>query len=274
MLSSPQGEEMIDFFERLEVSCRNKDSLLCVGLDPSPDPAVGQPGKAILEMNERVIEATSPYAAAYKPNIAFYEAYGAEGYEALEDTLKLIPDDIPVIIDAKRCDIGNTAQAYAKSLFERFGADAVTLSPYMGRDAVDPFLAYPGKGIFVLARTSNPGAKAVQDLRVGDAGEPLYLAVARECSSWSDSIGLVAAGNDYSALALLRRILPRAWFLAPGIGAQGGEADKAVEAGIRSDGLGLLAVVVRAVCGAQDPGKAARDYRDIMRKAVEAHSGN
>lgn len=264
---------MVDFFESLEISCRTKDSLLCVGLDPVPDPSSERPGRSIVDMNARVIEATSEYVAAYKPNMAFYEAYGSEGVSALEETLKLIPEDVPVIIDAKRCDIGNTAQAYARSIFDRFEADAVTLSPYMGRDAVDPFLAYPGKGVFVLARTSNPGAKAIQDLPVGEAREPLYLAVARECASWSVSIGLVAAGNDYPALAALRNALPRSWFLSPGIGAQGGEEDKAVKAGIRSDGLGLLAVVVRAVCGAPDPGKAAREYRDSMRRAVKANLG-
>jgi orotidine 5'-phosphate decarboxylase subfamily 2 len=261
---------MLDFFESLEASCRRKDSLLCVGLDPVPAGDAERPGTAILDMNERIIEATKEYAAAYKPNIAFYEAFGADGYLALEKTIALIPDDIPVIIDAKRCDIGNTAQAYAKSLFDHFEADAVTLSPYMGRDAADPFLTYPGKGLFLLARTSNPSAKAIQDLVVGEGMEPLYLAVAKECVSWSDRIGLVAAGNDYPALSLLRRHLPETWFLVPGIGAQGGEAEKAVKAGIRADGLGLLAVVVRAICEAPDPAKAARECRDAMRRAVAA----
>lgn len=262
---------MYNFFESLEASCRAKDSLLCVGLDPAPDPSAEWPGKAIVDMNARVIEKTCAYAAAYKPNIAFYEAYGADGMAALSKTMDLIPEGIPVIIDAKRCDIGNTAQAYAKSLFDHFEADAVTLSPYMGRDGVDPFLAYPGKGLFLLARTSNPGAKAIQDLSVGPEREPLYLAVAKECLSWStECIGLVAAGNDYPALSQLRRSFGQAWFLSPGIGAQGGEADKAVKAGIRSDGLGLLAVVVRAVCEAPDPGKAAMEFRDTMRRAVEA----
>jgi uridine monophosphate synthetase len=261
---------MGDFFEMLEDSCVRKDSLLCVGLDPVPDEESSNPGQDILDMNARVIEATSEYAAAYKPNSAFYEAFGVQGLTALEETLKLIPSDIPVILDAKRCDIGNTAQAYAKSAFESLDVDAITLSPYMGRDAVDPFLAYPGKGLFLLARTSNPGAKAIQDMKVGESGERLYRAVARECLSWSDRIGLVAAGNDYEALAVLRKDSPRAWFLSPGIGAQGGEADKAVAAGIRKDGRGLLAVVVRAICGSDDPGKAALEYRDAMRRSVEA----
>ncbi len=261
---------MKDFFTRLEESCRVKDSLLCVGLDPAPPKDSKNPAQAILDMNARVIEETKDYVAAYKPNMAFYEAYGSEGLKALESSLKLIPKDTPVILDAKRCDIGNTASAYALSLFGHLAADAVTLSPYMGRDGVDPFLSYPGRGIFLLARTSNPAAKEIQDLRVQPSGEFLYQVVARQCLSWSEAIGLVVAGNDYPALSLLRSEHPRAWFLSPGIGAQGGEADKAVKAGIRADSLGLLAVVVRAVCEAPDPGKAAREFRDLMRASVTA----
>jgi uridine monophosphate synthetase len=241
------------FFGRLEGLYREKDSLLCVGLDPALRPDHAGIRQELRDENARIVEKTAPYVIAYKPNIAFYEAYGIEGLLAFQDTLDLIPKEIPVIIDAKRCDIGNTAEAYAASIFGHYKADAVTLSPYMGKDAALPFLKHAGKGIFVLVRNSNPSAIALQDLQLKN-GDRLYEAVARECLSWGSHVGFVAAGNDYEALRRLREIAPDTWFLAPGIGAQGGEADQAM--------------VVRAICAAPDPAEAARDYRDTIRRAV------
>ena len=170
-----------------------------------------------------------------------------------------------MILDAKRGDIDSTARAYADALFGELGGDAVTLSPYMGKDSVDPFLSWEGKGVFVLCKTSNPGAGVFQGLDVGH--EPLFIKVARECSSWSERVGLVVAGNDAGALAAVRAAAPRAWFLAPGIGAQGGKADEAMRAGARADGSGVLVVAARSVAGAADPGAAARTLRDNMRRA-------
>ena len=268
----------MEFFSRLESFVRAQGSCLCIGLDPRLDSAEPDPFRAILAANRRIIDATAAYTAVYKPNVAFYEAFGAAGFDALEATLERIPDDIPVLLDAKRCDIGATAEAYALSLFGRLAADAVTLSPYMGRDAVDPFLAYADRGVFLLCRTSNPGAGFLQDLAVrrgddaaGAAADPeseaLYLRVARECAAWSDSVGLVVAGNDLVALRAVRSVAERAWFLAPGIGAQGGKADEAFAAGARPDGMGILVVAARSVAEAPDPAAAARSLRDSIEEA-------
>ncbi len=267
----------MDFFERIEEQAKSKGTSLCIGLDPyfSREERATRGDEACLEaaiaMNLRVIDATHAYAACYKPNIAFYEAFGPAGMAVLKRTLGAIPEGIPVILDAKRGDIDSTARAYADALFGELGADAVTLSPYMGKDTVEPFLAWEKKGVFILCRTSNPGAGTFQDLSV--AGEPLYLRVAREASSWSDRVGLVVAGNDAEALARARAAAPRAWFLAPGIGAQGGKADEAMRAGARDDGAGILVVAARSVAGAADPGAAARSLRDEMNRAsAEARS--
>jgi uridine monophosphate synthetase len=258
----------MSFFLRLSTSCRKRKSLLCIGLDPR----VGDeenPGTAIVEANRRVIEATLQYAAAYKPNIAFYECYGPAGLEALAATFEMIPDDVPVILDAKRNDIGATAEAYAKGVFEYFGADAVTLNAYMGRDSIDPFLAYADRGMFLLCKTSNPGGEDFQTLNVSDDGstQPLFVKIARTVCGWSDAVGLVVGGNDVEALVAVRTALPDAWILAPGIGAQGGSIDEAVNAGIREDGFGILPHVSRGVAGAPDPGEAARKLRDELNDA-------
>ncbi len=260
------------FFEKLEAVCTEKNTLLCVGLDPRVD--VKGPGaalKAIVEQNSRIIEETLPYAACFKPNIAFYEVFGPEGLKALKETLSLIPREIPVLIDAKRNDIGSTAQAYADSLIDFYKADAVTLSPYMGRDAVDPFLEKGDQhGAFLLCRTTNPGAAAMQDMMVkrpGGEEEELYISTARECISWGSQIGLVVAGNDTEALRKVRAACPETWFLTPGIGTQGGDMLEAVSAGCRADGLGILPNVSRSVAGAAEPGVAAKEFRDKLNEA-------
>ncbi|NNM53206.1 MAG: orotidine-5'-phosphate decarboxylase [Spirochaetales bacterium] len=256
----------MDFFERLEQVCQEKQSLLCVGLDPRLEVQEGDDVRAkIVEFNQRIIEATLPFAAAYKPNIAFYEAWGPEGLSALEDTLNLLPEGVPIILDAKRGDIGPTAEAYARAAYRLKGVDCVTVSPYMGRDAVDPFLKISNKAVFVLARTSNPSASELQDFRVKK--EPLYLRAARVAASWDRRVGLVVAGNDREALTRLRQILPDTWFLAPGIGAQGGTVQEACSAGLRRDGLGLLVVVAREIANASDPAGAARRLRDGINEA-------
>lgn len=257
----------MSFFLRLETSCRRKKSLLCVGLDPR----IGEEddaGQAIRDANRRVIEATLPYAAAYKPNIAFYECHGPAGLEALSSTLDMIPDDVPIILDAKRNDIGATAEAYAAGIFGYFGADAVTLNAYMGKDSIDPFLSYTDRGCFLLCRTSNSGAGDFQTIGVDD--EPLFVRVGRTVCCWSENIGLVVAGNDVESLELVRSAVPDAWFLAPGIGAQGGTADAAIAAGVREDGLGILANVSRSVAGAEDPGSAAKEFRDALNDARDS----
>ncbi|MBB6478376.1 orotidine-5'-phosphate decarboxylase [Spirochaeta isovalerica] len=257
------------FFTKLEKVCREKNTLLCIGLDPRVSPSDGESAAdLIIAQNKKIIEETAPYAACFKPNIAFYEIYGPEGLKALEETLNMIPDDIPVIMDSKRGDIGSTAEAYADSIFGHYKVGSTTLSPYMGRDAVDPFLKWEDRGVFLLCRTSNPSAGAVQDLMIGD--KTVYEYMASELTSWSDRVGLVVAGNDIPAMAKVRDIAPDAWFLAPGIGAQGGDMKEAVEAGMREDGLGILPNVSRAVSNAPSPGEAARKFRDEMNEARDA----
>ena len=262
---------MQSFFERLEARCRQIDSVMCVGLDPRPD--VGAPEEAaaaIVESNRRLIEATAPYAACFKPNIAFYERYGPRGLEALEATCAAVPPELPILLDAKRGDIGATAAAYADAV-TRTGAGAVTVSGYLGREAVEPYLAKPGLAVFVLVRTSNPGADEIQALTLADTHprhrHKLFEVIADRSVRWSRRLGLVVAANDPEALALVRREHPGVWILAPGVGAQGGSATEAVAAGLRSDGLGLLVAVSRSVAESEAPGDAARELRDEINAA-------
>jgi uridine monophosphate synthetase len=257
------------FFENLEATCREKHSLLCVGLDPRFEQRdCKKAAKQALEQNKRVIEQTLPYAACYKPNIAFYEAYGLPGLEALRETLDLIPKGMPVILDAKRNDIGQTASAYARSIFEIYGVDSVTLNPYLGPESIRPFLEYEGKGLFLLCRTSNPESGDLQSLQVsnphmsGGSNRPLYLEIAREVCGWSPDIGLVIGATDPQALEQVREQHPGVWILCPGIGAQGGNLNAAVRAGMREDGQGLLLVVGRSIYRDSNPGQQAKQFRD------------
>ncbi len=271
------------FFEKLESTCREKQSLLCVGLDPRFEHGDAKhAARFALERNREVIEQTLPYAACYKPNIAFYEAYGPAGLEALQATLDLIPEGMPVILDAKRNDIGQTATAYARAIFEHYGVDAVTLNPYLGRESIRPFLAYEGKGLFLLCRTSNPESGDLQSLEVhprhfgGEAGGascPLYLEIAREVCSWSPDIGLVIGATDPAALEAVRDQLPETWILCPGIGAQGGNMEAAIRTGLRADGSGLLLVVGRSIYQDKNPGQRARQFRErINREAADSRN--
>jgi uridine monophosphate synthetase len=194
--------------------------------------------------------------------------------------LESIPRDTPVILDAKCGDIGATAEAYAEALFAFYGADAATVSPYLGGEGVRPLLAREAKGVFVLCRTSNPEAGALQRLRVRGPGrertedEPLYLQVAREACTWGAEVGLVVGATDLEALQTVRQVLPSVWILCPGIGPQGGSLEQAVQAGRRADGLGLLVASSRAIADAPNPGELARNYRDrIRRVAVGSASG-
>ncbi|MBN1413307.1 MAG: orotidine-5'-phosphate decarboxylase [Spirochaetales bacterium] len=254
------------FFSKLENAIRKKDSLLCVGLDPETRMV-----DDITGINKRIIRETLEFTACYKPNIAFYEVHGPEGIRMLVETLAMIPPDVPVIIDAKRSDIGNTARMYAREFFEYLKADAVTVNPYLGKEAVQPFTDYAGKGVFVLARTTNPGAGVIQGLMVRDPDSsgfsPLYMKIAEEVAGWAPNIGLVVAGNNPEVLKKIRERLPETWFLSPGIGAQGGTVEEAVLAGARVDGSGILLNVSRSISNAVSPGKAAENLWEAVRKA-------
>ena len=262
---------MQSFFDRLERRCRASDSLLCVGLDPRPMQTQEQQACAeMLELNKRLIEATARYTACFKPNVAFYERFGPAGIEVLEQTCAAIPSEIPIILDAKRGDIGATATAYADAV-ARTGAGAVTVSGYLGREAIEPFLARPEAAVFVLVRTSNLGADEIQALWLADTHprrrRRLFEELADRASRWSSRVGMVVAGNESEALGAIRRAHPDVWLLAPGIGAQGGSATDAVAAGLRSDRLGVLVAVSRSVAESPDPGAAARALRDEINAA-------
>ncbi len=271
------------FFEQLANAAAQNNSLLCVGLDPLPEQIPvqykrGWPIESILAWNRAVIEATADLVCCYKPNIAFYEALGIPGMELLKETLAMIPQDIPVILDVKRGDMGNTQVAYARACFEELGADAVTISPYLGRDSVEPFAKYTGKGIFVLCHTSNPSASDFQQLEINDwrtldrePNQPLYIHVARTAPTWSPDIGLVVGATYPEAIAAVRQAAPDRWFLVPGIGAQGGDLKATLNAGLRTDGSGLIISASRGICLADDPHQAALELRDEINRVREVH---
>ncbi len=259
----------MDFYRWLAESAQRNGSLLCVGLDTRPErlPA----GETAFDFNRRIVDATRDLVCAYKPNSAFYEAAGPEGMEALRRTVAYVHDvaGVPVILDAKRGDIGSTAEAYARAAFETWGADAVTLSPYLGGDSVAPFTAYPGRGAFVLCHTSNPGATDLQTLSC--QGRPLYEIVAEKAAGWGT--GLVVGATYPQALARVRALAPEAWILLPGVGAQGGDLPAALTAGLRADGLGLVVNSSREVIYASDPRRAAVELRDRIEKARTQSGG-
>lgn len=262
------------FFSLLEERARQIDSLLCVGLDPHPAELPEPTAQAARDLCLRLIEMTSDVALAYKPNAAFFEAFGAEGWAALKAVIAAVPEGIPVILDAKRGDISSTAEAYARSTFKELGADALTINPYLGYDSIKPFINDPSRGVFLLCKTSNPGSVDFQDLPLGGANIPLTLheKVALAASEWNtqDNIGLVVGATQPASLQRLRELVPDLWFLAPGIGAQGGDLTQALQAGLRADGLGLLIPVSRGIMRAANPRQAALDLVAAIRTETHA----
>jgi len=261
----------LPFFERLDERAKGSSSLLCVGLDPHPELLSEKSADAALSFCLRIVEATADLACAFKPNSAFFEALGPEGMTALADVIQAIPEGIPVVLDAKRGDIASTAKAYAEAVFHVLKADAVTVSPYLGWDSLEPMLSNPEQGVFMLCKTSNPSADEFQGMIV-EGGEPLYIAVAQRAMVWNrpGSIGLVVGATDPVALGAVRSTAPNLWILAPGVGAQGGDLESALRAGLRSDGYGLLIPVSRGIARASDPRSEALRLRD---KINEVRSG-
>lgn len=260
----------MNYFEQLKRRSAEIGSLVCVGLDPDAKRhKVGEIGA----YNRAIIEATAPYAACFKPNIAFYEQFGIEGLRQLEATIAAIPSGIPVIGDVKRGDIGNTAAAYARAMFGGWGFDAITLSPYLGRDSVEPFLAYADRGLYLLCRTSNPGAADFQYVRV-DGSRPLFEHVALTVTSWSPSIGLVVGATAPAELQAVRELVPNASFLVPGVGAQGGDAGKTIRAAGGTPGSIVVSATRSIMYAGEGPGfaeaaaAAARALRDELAAAV------
>jgi orotidine-5'-phosphate decarboxylase len=265
----------VTFQEKLRAAAAQNRSLLCVGLDPDQaqlPASVRDQDNPTLHFLKQIIDSTADLVCAYKPNFAFFGAVGERGWSTLKATLKHIPPSIPVLIDAKVGDIGNTAEQYARMFFEVLGADALTVNPYMGRDAVAPFLAYKDKGVFLLCLTSNKGAEDFEQLETS-AG-PLYLQVARKAGEWNSAgnCGLVVGATQAGAFAQLRQLAPDLPFLVPGVGAQGGDLEAVVRRGVDSKGGGLLINASRAVLyasGEADFALAARRAAGQLRQQIE-----
>lgn len=237
------------FLGKLRAAVRQNGSLLCIGLDPDPRQ---MPVPQVARFNQAIIEATADLVCAYKPNLAFYEALGQEGWEALKETLSFIPPSLPVIGDAKRGDVGHSAQAYAQALFSYFNFDAATVNPYLGYDSVEPFLSYREKGVFLLCRTSNPGAADFQSLPLAQpdsAPLALYQVVALKALEWDryDNLGLVVGATFPQELKRVRELCPSLPLLVPGIGAQGGDVELSVRYGQDRQGEGLILTSSRAI---------------------------
>jgi uridine monophosphate synthetase len=273
---------MESFFTFLEKRVDDSSSLLCVGLDPHIPDLKEPTAASALEFCLTLVKQTAPYAAAFKPNVAFFEIFGAEGWVALKQVIDAVQEEsnrlgsmIPVILDAKRGDIASTAEAYAKSAFESLGAHCITLNPYLGKDSVDPFIHNSEKGVFLLCKTSNPGSGDLQDVQL-TTGEFLYLHVARLAQSWNvkNNVGLVVGATHIEAMANVRAAAPDLWFLAPGVGVQGGELEAALKAGLRKDGKGILLPVSRGISRAKNPGLAAAELRDQIMQVRYQIQGN
>lgn len=282
------GSSLIGTFgERLAEAVRRNDSLLCIGLDPDPVrlPAEMQdstdlPG-AIVAFNAAVVDATADLVCAYKPNLAFYLAHGAAGIAALEATRRRIPEEIPVILDAKFGDVASTCEGYATAAFDTWGFDAVTVNPYLGEDALAPFLRRGDRGTIVLSKTSNPGSADFQDLDIANGGashRTLALTVAERVQAWTArwpaTLGLVVGATYPGELAEVRRSCPDLPILLPGIGAQGGDLEGSLRAGLTATGQGLIVNASRGVIYAGgDEARwidAVRAEASRLREAIDA----
>ena len=282
MLYTGGMETFFTFLERRVDDC---SSLLCIGLDPHVSDLPAPTADAARDFCLRLVKLTAPYVAAFKPNAAFFELYGPDGWAVLKCVIEAVAEEsarigsmIPVILDAKRGDIASTAEAYAQSSFENLGVHAITLSPYLGKDSIDPFLAYKEKGVFLLCKTSNPGAGDLQDLRIQTSevykdlgGLTLHEHIAHLAQKWNteDNIGLVVGATQPEALARVRAAAPDLWFLVPGVGAQGGDLTTALQSGLRPDGKGMLVNVSRVISRAENPKLEAAKLRDEMLKIRE-----
>ena len=268
--------------EKIIEQIRLKNSFLCVGLDPDikkiPSFLIENEDDPIYEFNQKIVDATAPYCVAFKPNTAFYEAYGLSGMESLEKTIKYIRTNYPdhfLIADAKRGDIGNTSTMYAHAYFERLNADAITVAPYMGSDSVKPFLQFKDKWAIVLGLTSNEGSEDFQMLNVN--GEQLYLKVIRESSKWGtkENMMYVIGATKAAMLADVRKQIPEHFLLVPGVGAQGGSLQEVCQFGLNKD-IGLLVNSSRAIIYAsngenfaEQAAKAAKEVSDQMKIIIQ-----
>lgn len=259
----------------------SSNSVLCVGLDPEQSriPArFHQQPDLLLRFCREVIDATAPFVCAFKPNTAFFEAFGAQGWEQLSLVFGYIRErypDIVTICDAKRGDIGSTNGGYVRAVFDELGADAITLHPFLGREALTPFLERDDKASIILCRTSNSGAGELQDLECD--GKRLWQHVAERVSTgWNsrNNCMLVVGATWPDEMRRIREVAPEMTFLVPGIGAQGGDIEATVRAGLRADGKGLIVASSRAIVYAEDPARAAQETRDAINAAREVVHGS
>jgi len=260
----------MNFIDKLTAAMDRHHSLLCVGLDP-PQDLVDRLGFAdYAQFNADIVDATADFACAYKPQFAHYAAVGRErDLEATLRHLRVRHAGLPVILDAKRGDIGNTATQYAREAFERYGADAVTVNPYMGLDTLEPFVRFADRGVVVLVKTSNPGSGDFQDREL-KTGEPLYMAVARAVSGLGRNVAFVVGATYPQQLGDLRAQFPQTLFLVPGIGAQAGDLRQVLAAGLDRHGRGLVINASRGILLADrgDSGRPA--YLNAVRSAAQA----
>ena len=273
----------MNFLDKLLATSRQQNSLLCVGLDPEPErfPAQLQNmtvAKAVTYFCQGIIEATAPYVCAFKPNLAFFEVLGPKGMYIFQDVLSAIPEHIPIIVDAKRGDLGNTARKYATTVFDVYGCDAVTVNPYLGYDSVVPFLAFHEKGVIFLCRSSNPSAHDFQDLLVQEEkgqGRPLYEMIAQRVQSWNKAgnCGLVVGATYPQELSTIRSMCPDMPILIPGVGAQGGDLETSVVAGVDVLGEKAIIAVSRAILYASEDedyaASAATEARKLRNRMNE-----
>ncbi|HEY2596524.1 MAG TPA: orotidine-5'-phosphate decarboxylase [Chloroflexota bacterium] len=266
-----KGTQAPPFVERLRAAAARNDSWLCVGLDP--DPELLPTGVTLDAFLKGIIDATRDQVCCYKPNLAFFEALGLDGYAALRGVLEALRPEVPVLVDAKRGDTPQTMRAYARAIFDVLGADAVTLNPYMGGDSLAPFFEYADRGVFVLCKTSNAGSGELQDLLVD--GQPLFVHVARRAVTWDQhgTLGLVVGATYPSEVAAVREVAPEAPILLPGVGAQAGDLERSVRAAVDSQGRGALVNASRSLLYASrgdDWQTAARAEAERMRTAINA----
>ena len=261
----------IDFIDKLYARQKKAKSLLCVGLDIDekkiPSSLVASSDTPLIDFNRTVIEQTKEVACAYKLNLAFYEVFGKQGYDLIEETLSCIPKDIITILDGKRNDIGNTARKYAQACYETLDADAVTVNPYLGWDGIQPFLEYTDKCSFILCRTSNKSAADIQN--VSYQGKPLYLHVAKKIREWNEQgqCGVVVGATYPEELQSIREVLSEDIpFLLPGIGKQGGDVEKTVQYGSNSKGLGAVINSSRGIIYAGSDESYAEDIKTAAHK--------
>jgi len=276
----------MSFLEKLLAAERQNQSLLCVGLDPEPERLPEHlrtlpVERAIVRFCREIIEVTAPYTSVFKPNFAFFEVLGPAGLSALQEIVRAIPAHIPVIADAKRGDIGSTAKNYAAALFETYGFDAATVNPYLGYDAVAPFLAYREKGVLLLCRTSNPSARDFQDLLVQTADgptRPLYEVVAQRVQSWNEAgnCGLVVGATYPQEMGAIRKLCPDLPVLVPGIGAQGGDLEAVGPLAVDARGERAMFSASRAILyagGGEDYASVAASTARALRDQINQARG-